>query len=147
MGHTFTGEDAMLTIYQGEQRNGRVKLTTNRDCLAPDTIRTERVFVDMQAVKTAAAQLEDRGFRVCIDTEDEFYVTPEDFLRGNRHGTTLETVNADARLIAASPDLLEALRVLVDHAQERYPHFESERGQRDIKAALDAIAKATRGQL
>lgn len=48
----------------------------------------------------------------------------------------------DAYLISAAPDLLEALRVLVDHAKEQYPHFESERGQRDITAALQAIAKA-----
>jgi len=30
---------------------------------------------------------------------------------------------------------LDALRVLVDHAKETYPHFESERGQRDIAQA------------
>jgi hypothetical protein len=46
-----------------------------------------------------------------------------------------------ANLIASTPDLLEALRVLVDHAQERYPHFESERGLRDIRQALDVINK------
>lgn len=51
--------------------------------------------------------------------------------------------DANAALIASAPDLLTALRVLVDHAQETYPHFESERGQRDIAAAIAAIAKAT----
>ena len=54
---------------------------------------------------------------------------------GNHH-------QANADLIAASPDLLAALEVLTKHAQEVYPHFESERGQRDIRAAIDAIAKA-----
>lgn len=49
---------------------------------------------------------------------------------------------ANTDLITAAPELLEALRVLADHAQEKYPHFESERGQADIKAALGAIAKA-----
>lgn len=49
---------------------------------------------------------------------------------------------ANARLIASAPDLLAALQTLTDHAQETYPHFESERGQRDIAAALAAIAKA-----
>jgi hypothetical protein len=49
---------------------------------------------------------------------------------------------ADSRLIAAAPDLIAALRVLVDHAQETYPHFEDERGKRDIALSLAAIAKA-----
>ena len=50
---------------------------------------------------------------------------------------------ANARLIAAAPDLIEALKVLTKHAQETYPHFESPRGQIDINVALAAIAKAT----
>ena len=45
-------------------------------------------------------------------------------------------------LHAAAPEWLAALEVLADHAQETYPHFEGTRGQRDIQAALDAIAKA-----
>lgn len=49
---------------------------------------------------------------------------------------------ANAQLITAAPDLLEALRVMVDHASEKYPHFEAERGTKDIQQALDAIAKA-----
>ena len=49
---------------------------------------------------------------------------------------------ANARLIAAAPELLEALSVLVDHAKETYPHFEDVRGQNDIAKALTAIAKA-----
>jgi hypothetical protein len=69
-------EVLMLRIFQGEQRNGRVKFTTDRDCLAPDIIRlTERVFPNMEELKTAAAKWEDRGFRVCIDTEECFYET------------------------------------------------------------------------
>ena len=66
----------MLTIFVGEHRNGRIKFTSDRDCLAPEIIRfTERVFPSLQDVKTAAAKLEDRGFRVCIDTEDCLYET------------------------------------------------------------------------
>ena len=47
-----------------------------------------------------------------------------------------------SRLLGAAEELLEALIILVDHAQEAYPHFESERGQRDIEQAKVAIAKA-----
>jgi len=72
----------MITIFVGEQRGGRTKFTTDRDCLAPDIIRfSERVFPSMQDVKTATAKLEDRGLRVCIDTEDEFYETPVDMFK------------------------------------------------------------------
>ncbi len=38
-----------------------------------------------------------------------------------------------------------ALRVLVDHAQETYPHFESPRGQADIRRAL-AVLKRRRSR-
>lgn len=51
------------------------------------------------------------------------------------------------RAVNAHDELLEALRVLVEHAQETYPHFESERGQVDIKNALNAIAKAEQGRI
>jgi len=54
-----------------------------------------------------------------------------------------ELLRANALLIAAAPELLEALRVLTDHAAEYYPHFECPRGQNDIAAARAAIAKAT----
>jgi hypothetical protein len=66
----------MLTIYQGEQRNGRIKFTTDRDCLAPDLIRFEiRYFPCLTDLQSTAMQLEARGFRVCIDTEELFYET------------------------------------------------------------------------
>ena len=48
---------------------------------------------------------------------------------------------ANARLIAAAPELRTALIVLIDHAQEQHPHFESERGQREINNAIKAIEK------
>lgn len=45
-------------------------------------------------------------------------------------------------LHAAAPDLRDALGVLIEHASEQYPHFESERGQRDLAQARAAYAKA-----
>ena len=35
--------------------------------------------------------------------------------------------------------MFNALRILVDHAREAYPHFESERGQEDIARADAAL--------
>lgn len=37
--------------------------------------------------------------------------------------------------------LKDALRTMIDHAGEAHPHFESERGQRDIQAARDALLR------
>jgi hypothetical protein len=34
---------------------------------------------------------------------------------------------------------------MIDHAKEEYPHFESTRGQIDIKRAEDAIEQAIKG--
>ncbi len=60
----------MLTIYFGEQRDGRVKLTSDRDCLPPDIIRfSERVFPDYDSVLAVAEKMWLRGFTVCVDTE------------------------------------------------------------------------------
>jgi hypothetical protein len=38
--------------------------------------------------------------------------------------------------------LFEILSILVDHAEERYPHFESDRGQREIQEAKNTIQKS-----
>ena len=54
----------------------------------------------------------------------------------------ISEAEANARLIASSPELLEALAVLIDHAKEAYPHFEDTRGKADIRKAEAAIAKA-----
>jgi len=67
----------VITVYIGEQRGGRVKLTTDRDCLSPDIIRfSERVFANEEDVIRSAKALESRGFRVCVDTLETFYETP-----------------------------------------------------------------------
>lgn len=79
----------MITIYVGEQRGGRIKFTSDRDCLSPDIIRfDERVFANIEAVQDVAAKLEDRGFRVCIDTKYFFYETPEHEGKGKRENET-----------------------------------------------------------
>ena len=36
---------------------------------------------------------------------------------------------------------VSAIKTLIEHAQETYPHFESPRGQRDIAAAISALAE------
>jgi len=56
---------------------------------------------------------------------------------------TFEALTAEnERLRNSHEELLQALKILVEHAGERYPHFESPRGVRDITQAMQAIAKA-----
>ena len=66
----------MLNIYQSEQRGGRIKMSTDRNCLPPDAIRTEtRIFVDGTDLMNAVKALEKRGFSVCVETEHMSYET------------------------------------------------------------------------
>lgn len=66
----------MQIIYSGECRDGYIKLTSDRDCLSPEIIRFgEHVVVDDTDLMTKAHLLEQRGFRVCVDTETIFYET------------------------------------------------------------------------
>lgn len=39
-------------------------------------------------------------------------------------------------------ELVNALEAMIDHAQEKYPHFESQRGQDDIERAKKAVDDA-----
>ena len=55
-------------------------------------------------------------------------------------GLTQETVDANARLISSAPYLLEMLIVFLDHAQEPYPSFKSERGQMEIQQVRKLLA-------
>lgn len=60
----------MTTIYAAEQRDGRITMSTNRDCLPADVIRTStRVFPDYESVLSTAEIYWNRGFQVCVDTE------------------------------------------------------------------------------
>ena len=66
----------MITVYEGEQAKGRIKFTTDRDCLPADAIRVSvRYFPSIDAVYEEALMLERRGFNVCIDTEEGLYET------------------------------------------------------------------------
>lgn len=58
---------------------------------------------------------------------------------------------AEQAILDARDELIAAATVMIDHASEMYPHFESERGQRDIERLAAAIktithAHAERGQ-
>ena len=53
-------------------------------------------------------------------------------------------VSANARLIAAAPDLLEALQTMVMHAQS--PDFDGSPSLAALDKAIFAIAKATGGR-
>lgn len=73
---------------------------------------------------------------------------------GTMHSESLETARANARLIAAAPDLLDALRILEEFVteltkagedrQNRLVELEGDKGNR-LFAARAAIAKATGG--
>ena len=58
----------------------------------------------------------------------------------------LERIRANAAYIVlacnAYPELVRALKIMIAHASETYPHFESERGKIDIQNAKAALEKA-----
>ena len=58
----------MITVYCSEQRGGRIKIATDRDCLPADAIRTStQVFPDKDSVLASAEMYWNRGFEVCVD--------------------------------------------------------------------------------
>lgn len=60
----------MVTIYAAEQRGGRITMSTYRDCLPADAIRTStRVFPSYEEVLVCAEMYWNRGFQVWVDTE------------------------------------------------------------------------------
>ena len=67
----------MITLFEGEERNGRIKLTDDRDCLSPEIIRLAmRMFSSKREVMDHVRAMERRHFCVCLDTSDMFYETP-----------------------------------------------------------------------
>ena len=66
-------EMTMFHAYIGEQRDGKVKITTDRDCLSPQLIRfDERVFATERDMLDCAMAYRNRGYQVCVDTETVF---------------------------------------------------------------------------
>jgi hypothetical protein len=58
----------VITVYASEQRDGRIKITDDRDCLPADAIRTAtHVFPDMDSILASAEMYWHRGFQVSID--------------------------------------------------------------------------------
>ena len=60
--------------------------------------------------------------------------------------TRLEKIDSQyeeiIELKAVNVELLAILTTVINHASEMYPHFESERGQREIAEARKAIERA-----
>lgn len=83
-----------------------------------------------------------------IETADEKFVIANTCqLRGNDYQSNHAERRANARLIAAAPDLLEALQVLASHWPHYAAHMDMKRIDFDaIAMARAAIAKATREQ-
>ena len=85
------------------------------------------------------------SFRACITINEG--PTPEDVERGSGFGATTETAEANARLIAAAPDLLKALEELYDKCEAHfkatgYPaSFHAGIGISTINRTRAAIAK------
>jgi len=63
-------ETPMVTYHIGEQRNGRIKFSTDVDCIGSDVIRySTQVFPDRHAALQQARMYALRGFEVCLDDE------------------------------------------------------------------------------
>lgn len=64
-----SSELVMFHCYIGEERNGRVTFTTDKDCLSPDIIRfDERVFASERDMLESANAFRNRGYVVSVNT-------------------------------------------------------------------------------
>jgi len=80
-----------------------------------------------------------------IELYENFIVSGTISIATTCHNPDRETTKANARLIAAAPDLLEALQVMLEHAYEEDWDM-GQNGNYCIDVATAAIAKATRGE-
>lgn len=63
----------MFHAYIGEERDGRIKITTDKDCLSPELIRLdERVFPTETELLSCAMGYRARGYKVWVDTGSIF---------------------------------------------------------------------------
>jgi hypothetical protein len=59
-----------IKVYASQQRNKRIKITTDKDCLPPDAIQvSEREFPDYDSILEIAELYWMRGYSVSVDTE------------------------------------------------------------------------------
>lgn len=77
----------------------------------------------------------------CTGLHSDFHATLEQSRRAMAKVARLATESqAECERMQKRIAALEyALKTMVDHACEMYPHFESERGQRDIEQARNAL--------
>lgn len=62
-----------IHAYIGEMREGKIKITTDRDCLSTDLIRLdERVFASEKDMLDCAMAYRGRGYKVCVATGSIF---------------------------------------------------------------------------
>lgn len=70
---TYGESNEMFHVYIGELRGGRIKITSDRDCLSPALIRfDERVFATEKDMLDCAMSYRNRGYKVCVDTAGIF---------------------------------------------------------------------------
>jgi hypothetical protein len=82
-------------------------------------------------------RVQDRTvFALNIDGVNRFHALAQGGFTDERHRTTDEELRANARLIAAGPDMLNALHRVVEQFGNTHKHLLA------IEKAWDAIAKA-----
>jgi hypothetical protein len=117
--NSFTGSHQRITKEWKAWRKARKEYWKARDAAAAAPEAPQRISIG----KVDGELVDENGFYI----------------------TSAKTKAEIVRRYNSAEQLAEALRVLVDHASEMYPHFESERGQRDIADAQAALAQFEKG--